>query len=180
MLEAYLFTYIIIILRPIIFFDDSSILKCHFNASSVEVIYQYRNRSLLKSVQLKITRSVTNCLSGIGSISVNVKFSVNKTLKAIISTFNIFHILNRVVESRAEQELLYKRSVSVVHPRRTRVGTPPSRGRLQCDQILRNFATLAKVDKSLAIVNCYFLFDQMQSLLWQICDIIRPMKMAKY
>ena len=102
MLEAYLFTYIIIILRPIIFFDDSSILKCHFNASSVEVIYQYRYRSLLKSVQLKITRSVTNCLSGIGSISVNVKFSVNKTLKAIISTFNIFHILNRVVESRAE------------------------------------------------------------------------------
>ena len=38
----------------------------------------------------------------------------------------------------------------------------------ECDQIWRNFATLAKLYKSLA----YFLFGKMLNLLWQICDII--------
>ena len=43
----------------------------------------------------------------------------------------------------------------------------------QCDQIWRNFATLAKVYKSLAIfLTVYFLFGKILSLLWQNCDII--------
>ena len=43
----------------------------------------------------------------------------------------------------------------------------------QCDQICRNFATLAKVYKSLEFFwTVSFLFGKMLSLLWQICDII--------
>ena len=42
----------------------------------------------------------------------------------------------------------------------------------QCDQIWQNFATLAKVNKLLAIFSDNFLFGKMLSILWHICDII--------
>ena len=43
----------------------------------------------------------------------------------------------------------------------------------QCDQILRNFATLAKVQHVVCkYLTVYFLFGKTISLLWQICDII--------
>ena len=44
---------------------------------------------------------------------------------------------------------------------------------VQGDLIWRNFATLVKVDKSLAhFLMVYFLSGKILSLLWQICDII--------
>ena len=57
MLEAYLFTYIIIILRPIILFDDSSILKCHFNALKQRLIDE-------QNVTLTLTKRFFNVENG--------------------------------------------------------------------------------------------------------------------
>ena len=42
----------------------------------------------------------------------------------------------------------------------------------QCDQIWQNFATLAKIYKSVIFLTLYFLFGNILSLLWQICYII--------
>ena len=42
----------------------------------------------------------------------------------------------------------------------------------QCDQIWRNFATFTSLQVFGQFLSVYFLFGNMLSLLWQICDII--------
>ena len=53
---------------------------------------------------------------------------------------------------------------------------------VQCDQIWRNFATLAKHLSIWQFLTVYFFFGKMLSILCQICDIIvlfSLMQMAK-